>query len=464
MSDPRSVLERESRRFIQAEGAFERLQRRRDRKRRNQRVAAGVLGIAVFRPRGDRVRPAPRIRTGTGDRSRDVSVADSIPSPVTQPPSPFTERFDSPLHGLSIGYPAGWRTRAATEPWGHGEVAFGAPDVDVIFDPTLRDDLYFAVVSEPLGGRSGPDWVQALLPPSVGICKRAFGSGGHRNVRRQLWLVRELRQPRRGRPRHDRRDSHTRLHHLPPRRGRPAPPGDLRRGLVRGGARDGRPAPGGCARRVEPFGVSVGRAEHHRSRVSSACWKPQHPSWTPSSSSPAEGDDRRSSEIARDERPCRQSVPRVVRGPAVRRARRPPHRHPSRLPALEDRSGPRRRGQSHAGKQGSHPAQLLPLRRRHTRAEHLHRRQHPRAKVNHLRVRRARGPREPTTSRATPSACREMLGHFRPSTGLRNVTKRAMSWSPEQDRAFARLDRSRPGARLRSARESKGLSCQAIRS
>ena len=100
------------------------------------------------------------------------------PSPVTQLTPPFTERFDSPLHGLSIGYPSGWRTRAATEPWGHGEVAFGAPDVDVIFDPTLRDDLYFAVVSEPLGGRSGPDWVQAHLPPTVGICKRAFGSGG----------------------------------------------------------------------------------------------------------------------------------------------------------------------------------------------------------------------------------------------------------------------------------------------
>jgi hypothetical protein len=48
MSDPRSLLERESRRFIQQDGAFERLRRRRDRKRRNQRIAAGVVGIAVF--------------------------------------------------------------------------------------------------------------------------------------------------------------------------------------------------------------------------------------------------------------------------------------------------------------------------------------------------------------------------------------------------------------------------------
>ena len=48
MSDPRSLLERESRRFIQPDGAFERLVRRRNRKRRNQRITAGVVGIAVF--------------------------------------------------------------------------------------------------------------------------------------------------------------------------------------------------------------------------------------------------------------------------------------------------------------------------------------------------------------------------------------------------------------------------------
>jgi hypothetical protein len=102
------------------------------------------------------------------------------PSSVTQPPPPFTETFDSPLHGLSIGYPSGWQTRVATEPWGHGAVAFDAPDVDVIFDPTLRDDLYFALVSEPLGGKSATEWVTAHWTrlPSVGICKGSDGAGG----------------------------------------------------------------------------------------------------------------------------------------------------------------------------------------------------------------------------------------------------------------------------------------------
>jgi hypothetical protein len=40
-------LEREGARFIQTDGAFERLIDRRDRKRRNQRIRAGVLGLAI---------------------------------------------------------------------------------------------------------------------------------------------------------------------------------------------------------------------------------------------------------------------------------------------------------------------------------------------------------------------------------------------------------------------------------
>jgi hypothetical protein len=99
---------------------------------------------------------------------------------VGQPSPPFTERFDSPLHGLSIGYPSGWRTRAATEPWGQGEVAFGAPDVDVIFDPTLRDDLYFALVSEPLDGQAGRNWRRVHLAQTEKTlgCKYGVGYAG----------------------------------------------------------------------------------------------------------------------------------------------------------------------------------------------------------------------------------------------------------------------------------------------
>ena len=46
--DEREVFEKSFRRYEPEGGSFERLVRRRDRKRRNQRIAAGVVGIAVF--------------------------------------------------------------------------------------------------------------------------------------------------------------------------------------------------------------------------------------------------------------------------------------------------------------------------------------------------------------------------------------------------------------------------------
>ena len=45
---PNETLDRIARRIPIPEPAYERMLRRRDRKRRNQRMAAGVVGIAVF--------------------------------------------------------------------------------------------------------------------------------------------------------------------------------------------------------------------------------------------------------------------------------------------------------------------------------------------------------------------------------------------------------------------------------
>jgi Tol biopolymer transport system component len=48
MNETRDLLERIGERFTFPDDMFERLERRRDRKRRNKRIAAGVVGIAVF--------------------------------------------------------------------------------------------------------------------------------------------------------------------------------------------------------------------------------------------------------------------------------------------------------------------------------------------------------------------------------------------------------------------------------
>ena len=109
-------------------------------------------------------------------------------SPVTPPASLSPQHspglgeatFNSTIHGVAIDHPAGWQVRQATEPWNHGAVVFGAPDVDVIYHPTLQDALYFALVSEPLGGLSRSEWVGAISLSSVGICTEpsSGGSGG----------------------------------------------------------------------------------------------------------------------------------------------------------------------------------------------------------------------------------------------------------------------------------------------
>ena len=48
MSETRDLLERVGERFTFPDDMFERIERRRVRKRRNQRIAAGVVGIALF--------------------------------------------------------------------------------------------------------------------------------------------------------------------------------------------------------------------------------------------------------------------------------------------------------------------------------------------------------------------------------------------------------------------------------
>ena len=76
------------------------------------------------------------LTAGLGDLVR----ADQDPTPLDTPsPSPSLElaTFSSALHEVTIGYPAGWKVRPATEPWSGGRLAFDASDVDVIFDPTL---------------------------------------------------------------------------------------------------------------------------------------------------------------------------------------------------------------------------------------------------------------------------------------------------------------------------------------
>ena len=82
MIDERQVFERVMRGFAPPDGSLERLVHRRDRKRRNQRIAAGIVGIAVFAA-------AVWIVTtgGAFDRSTPA-VPGSGPAETALPPAP----------------------------------------------------------------------------------------------------------------------------------------------------------------------------------------------------------------------------------------------------------------------------------------------------------------------------------------------------------------------------------------
>ena len=122
-------------------------------------VALGAVGLSVLRP---------STQSGVGGQPDVSPSASPSPMPSTSPsaspvsPPALTETFTSE-RGFSISYPSGWVTRAATDPWTTGFPDFGSTAGDVIYDPVLRDHLFLMVASQPLGGKTGAQWVDDLL-------------------------------------------------------------------------------------------------------------------------------------------------------------------------------------------------------------------------------------------------------------------------------------------------------------
>jgi Tol biopolymer transport system component len=100
MGDLKPVLERGLRGFEPSDDAFERTLRRHDRKRRNQRIAAGVVGIAVF------VAAVWAVTSGSSLDSSEKSVAPAGTGPVqtaVQPtPTPATVTGTEPAYLIDL--------------------------------------------------------------------------------------------------------------------------------------------------------------------------------------------------------------------------------------------------------------------------------------------------------------------------------------------------------------------------
>lgn len=142
--------------------------------------------IAYLRPY-DGPRPGLAIADADGSNVREFgfgasgpwhpgTLVDRVGAPRPSPSSGFS-RFDSTIHAISIDHPSDWQVRPATEPWDHDAFTFDAPGVDVIFDPTLQDDLYLSLASWPVAGQSAEDWCCSELWAAAAVCETGGNFG-----------------------------------------------------------------------------------------------------------------------------------------------------------------------------------------------------------------------------------------------------------------------------------------------
>ena len=143
MIDDRVLLERALRRFEPEPGLTDRVFRRRDRKRRNQRIAAGMVGFAVFLAAIALVSISPIDRTvtpgGGGEpqptRPPETSIAPEaggivgLPAPGATPDAPEPGRLVLHLEGGGAGpFTAVWVYADGRLIWGDmGNLPEGAP-------------------------------------------------------------------------------------------------------------------------------------------------------------------------------------------------------------------------------------------------------------------------------------------------------------------------------------------------
>ena len=87
-----------------------------------------------------------------GGRQALVEVPQPVAQAVEGAAPPLTQAFTSTQHGYSVSIPEIWVTEPATEPWtGSFPLNFTVPQVDFLYDPDLRGDLFLAIASQPIG-------------------------------------------------------------------------------------------------------------------------------------------------------------------------------------------------------------------------------------------------------------------------------------------------------------------------
>lgn len=128
-------------------------------------IAVGALGLSVLRPSSSsNVGGQPAASPSPSPSPSPTFGATIVPAPAPA----LTEPFTSERHGFSISYPTGWVTRPATDPWTAGFPDFSQTSGDIFYDPVLQDHLFVTVASQPLGGKTGAQWVDDLFMAGLG--------------------------------------------------------------------------------------------------------------------------------------------------------------------------------------------------------------------------------------------------------------------------------------------------------
>ena len=116
-----------------------------------------------------------------------TATTEPSPSPIAAPP--LTQTFTSPLHGISLSYPEGWTTQAATEPWTDGPNShpYTDPQADRLYDATQPTGTFLTIASQPIGDSTPGDWIAVQMaewectatePIAVGEASGLIGSEG----------------------------------------------------------------------------------------------------------------------------------------------------------------------------------------------------------------------------------------------------------------------------------------------
>jgi hypothetical protein len=129
------------------------------------RLAATVLAVLLGACAG----PGGQPTSSGGSTATQKATAEPTPSLTLA-----TQTFTSTVHGFSVSYPEAWTAQPATEPWTDGAfpLSFPTPQVDWLYDPTLKSSLFLAIASQPISDSTPEDWVAGQMASDEGCGTR----------------------------------------------------------------------------------------------------------------------------------------------------------------------------------------------------------------------------------------------------------------------------------------------------